>query len=340
MRAASARVVSAAGVIGDSLAQRQVVPDAFNRAATAVATVVKNREVFGMGGAGGTTQLTPVAPVVHRAPAPIAPAAVPSWETSLPVVGTLPTMPTLTPVAPVVQRAPAPVSPPLVPANVPPIVTTAPPATSALVPYTGGPIVTTAPTSSRPAMSAILDTRPIGGGAPISLSPPGGIRGAIGTVVGTAISRGVDWATRQITGSGGSRAPAIPSGGGSMPGVGEMGIGSTVGRIGGAVGAGIGAVGGMIAKGRKSKKWEKVIDAATGVAVWLLIDQATGAILGRRDKPPVRHMNVLNVRALRRADRRMDGFRKVARKVLSSQGFKVERRGTGRSCAPKRKRSC
>lgn len=104
-----------------------------------------------------------------------------------------------------------------------------------------------------------------------------------------------------------------------------MGVGASIGRAGAAVGTIVGRIAG-------SKKVRGVVG---GILGWWLIDKATGAILGQTTAPS-RRMNVLNLRALRRADRRVDGFVKVARKALSSTGFKVERRG--KSCAPKRRK--
>lgn len=165
--------------------------------------------------------------------------------------------------------------------------------------------------------------------------PVGGF-GAIGNrVIGDLVSAGIDWTKRQVFGTQPAGAPSIPAGG-SMPGAGQMGLGSTIGRIGAGAGAAIGtavARGGKIMRDPKGKIIREVVG---GVLGYYVLDKALGWIF-KAGNPPPRHMNVLNVRALRRADRRMDGFRKVAKKVLSTQGFKVERRGTGRSCSPKRK---
>lgn len=48
--------------------------------------------------------------------------------------------------------------------------------------------------------------------------------------------------------------------------------------------------------------------------------------IGARPRKAVRHYNYFNMRALRRADKRIDGFIKHSRKYISSTGYKIVRR--------------
>lgn len=227
------------------------------------------------------------------------------------------------------RRAPAPVSP-----GGSMVVTTA--QAAPLQPFTAPPpIITTTSAPIRPVNGVLTKSEPMS--LALRNSQMGGTTGpglgtAVKTVVGAAIGAGVNWAVNQIgsgrsSGGGGAPpsipVPTVPGPGGAQ--MGQMGMGGAVGRIGGAVGTIVGRIAG-------SKKVRAVVG---GVAGWWLVDKATGALLGPTTAPS-RRMNVLNLRALRRADRRVDGFVKVARKALSSTGFKVERRG--KSCAPKKRR--
>ena len=172
-------------------------------------------------------------------------------------------------------------------------------------------------------MSAILQSSSAGPG-------PSSVWGGIKRVGQAAVGAATNWAVGQI-GSGAPRAssppsipvPSMPGPGGAQMGMGGIGM---IGRAAGAAGAVVGRIAG-------SKKVRAVVG---GVVGWWLVDKVTGALLGPTTAPR-RSMNVLNVRALRRADRRMDGFIRVVRKVASGQGYTLQRRGSGK-CAPKRKR--
>lgn len=66
-----------------------------------------------------------------------------------------------------------------------------------------------------------------------------------------------------------------------------------------------------------------------------------GATIGKRGLPEkqfgrkkYRRMDYGNVKALRRADRRIDGFVKVARKALKHTNYKVVSKSAGRSRGP------
>jgi len=58
-------------------------------------------------------------------------------------------------------------------------------------------------------------------------------------------------------------------------------------------------------------------------------------LIGARPMKRHRRMNIANVKALKRADRRIDGFIKTYRKVASSVGYTLQRRET--KCSSKRK---
>lgn len=180
----------------------------------------------------------------------------------------------------------------------------------------------------------------------------GVIGGAVAGPVGAAVGSGVaGWITGKLGGSGGTTtgtsAPVfIPPpttggfGGGTVvgTGVGTMGIVGTGVRTSGLVGAVgglVGRAGGAVGKAAGNKKVRGVVG---GILGWWLVDKLTGAILGQTT-PPRRHMNVLNPRALTRANKRLCGFRDLAKRSLGELGYRVERAGSGRSCKPK-KRGC
>jgi hypothetical protein len=102
----------------------------------------------------------------------------------------------------------------------------------------------------------------------------------------------------------------------------------TIGRVGGAIGTAIGS---------KKAKWVKQV--VGGVITWVLIDKVTGAILKQSDKAPHRRMNPMNVKALKRADRRICSFAGISRGVLRDLGYSVTstRKPKGK-CAPRGKR--
>lgn len=160
--------------------------------------------------------------------------------------------------------------------------------------------------------------------------PIPGVTGGIGAgsgggIIGTAndiidvISR-----AKGIFSGGGAPTIAAPSSG---PGITQAGLGSSIGTL---IGAGARAV----TKG-------KIPGVVGGIIGYYVLDKALGWIF-KPGKIPSRRMNVLNPRALSRADRRTSGFRKVATKMLSKEGFTVKRRGAGGfgRCAPKKKCGC
>ena len=69
------------------------------------------------------------------------------------------------------------------------------------------------------------------------------------------------------------------------------------------------------------KKW--LPEVVGGAIVYKLVDLITGETLDISKTKPGRRMNVLNPRALARANRRMEGFRSVAVRSLKQYGYHV-----------------
>lgn len=84
--------------------------------------------------------------------------------------------------------------------------------------------------------------------------------------------------------------------------------------------------------------WKKIGTGVAGVFVWALIDKATGAILKQQDHPPHRRMNPMNVKALRRADRRVCAFAGISRGVLRDLGYQVSSTRRGKTTKRRGKR--
>lgn len=219
-------------------------------------------------------------------------------------------------VSPITTSAPQ--LPPLVPTSAAPIVTLAPTLTRS--PYS--PITTSAPMSLvMPNASPIsglfprsFDTVPIGaGGGTVNTGTGGGgfVQGANNILdliqKGIGIFSGGGSSIGGMTGGGpSSGSPSIP-----QPGtiaINQAGMGSALGKVGAAIG---------------KSRWIKTVIG--GALSYVLYDTVTGAIKRISSSPPHRRMNVLNPRALSRANRRVVGFSHVARKTLHQLGYKVEK---------------
>lgn len=116
-----------------------------------------------------------------------------------------------------------------------------------------------------------------------------------------------------------------------MPGVSTAGVGALPG-LGGLIGRLGGAVGRTVGRAARGPIGGAVAGAAAGYA----LDNLFG-----NGRPRHRRMNVLNDKALRRANRRMQGFRTTATKTLGELGYTVKRKGSGGSscgCGPRKKK--
>ena len=188
----------------------------------------------------------------------------------------------------------------------------------------------------------------LGSGSAAGLRLPGlgGLLGTVGTVVGTAAAGPIGGAVGGWLGGlfGGGRGGGATGGGtpgtiafpgipGAPPGLPPMGPQQAGFLTPGTVGA----VGGAVGRVAGSRAGRRIIATVGGILGYYVFDKALGWIF-KPGKPPSRRMNVLNPRALTRANRRMEGFRTVSTKALRELGYTVARSGSKRNCGCKPKR--
>lgn len=217
-------------------------------------------------------------------------------------------------------------------------------------------VMTLTPSIPQPVVSS---TQPLTSGADVSLLSKA--VGAVGKAVGGALKSPIGKAvaglvpglgTALAIGSAASSAVSVFKGGGGVaspvlppppttfprlsPNVNQAGmiplgaVGKVAGAAGAAVGRAVTRAGGVRAIAKK------VFITGAG---WFLVDKITGAILGPAETPPRRRMNVLNPRALSRANRRVCGFARAARPILRDLGFQVSAtRRSPKACRGKKRR--
>lgn len=266
-------------------------------------------------------------------PTPIIPPAIVSdvppmmIEPPPPIVRTVPVAPPVIPAAPVIQ--PVITAPTIAPPA--PIIRTQPSvATLALPNVKESPVSLFGDIAK--AAAGVLKT-PAGG--VISKFIPGLNIASTALTVGGLVSAGVGALSKPKGAPSITPPPAVPlltGGPAAIPQIQQAGMVPGWGNL-----AGRGAaVAGTAIKSAVKSKWVKSV--AGGVVTWFLVD-ALGNILSQRHTAPTRRMNPLNAKALRRANRRMDGFHRAAKPILSELGYSVVRKGSNRcGCAPKKKR--
>lgn len=166
-------------------------------------------------------------------------------------------------------------------------------------------------------------------GVPVGPSPigqpgmasGGGILGTIDNIL-DVINRVRGSFGAPAGGTGGPGPVAMP-GGVDLSGLGGVGLGGAIGAIGGAV-------------GRAATRFPKIRAIVSGVVGYYVFDKALGWTFKKGNIPKPR-MNVLNPKALRRADRRVCGFATYARSALKQYGYQVSSTRRASSCKPKKK---
>lgn len=123
----------------------------------------------------------------------------------------------------------------------------------------------------------------------------------------------------------GDAPPSAINTAGAVPGWGQLGK-RAVGVAGPAIGRQL----------VRAKKW--LPEVVGGALIYKLVDMATGEVLDMKKGPPRRRMNVLNPKALARADRRVTGFARIARGTLKDLGFHVSAHRHVKTTTKKRRR--
>lgn len=152
----------------------------------------------------------------------------------------------------------------------------------------------------------------------------GGVLGTIDNIL-DVINR-VRGAFGAPAGGTGGPGPIAAPGGVDLSGLGGVGAGG--------LGGVIGAMGGAVA--RVATRYPRVRAVVSGVVGYYIFDKALGWMF-KKGNPPKPRMNVLNPKALRRADRRVCGFATYARSALKQYGYQVSSTRRASSCKPKKK---
>lgn len=168
----------------------------------------------------------------------------------------------------------------------------------------------------------------------------GGVGGALSALGGAVAGAfGGPKVPATLPAGGGGQLPPLPPGAGSIlgGGINMGGLGGTLGgiggilpRIGGVLG---GAAAGGAVVGTAGARVGKIVRAVGG---YYIFDKVMGWIF-KTGNPPKKRMNVLNPRALSRADRRIQGFACKVRPIMRTLGYQV---GTTRKAQGCKKGKC